>query len=272
MARKNALASYKKLQRKRIIFRIFAVFFVLFALSAAVVGFFRIPFLKIKEVKIEGNRYVDAEAVSLRISNQLNGNYLVFIPKKNILILPKEELAEIILEDKRIRGAEIDRDFFGKIIIKISERTNEALLCQRENCAFIDKDGFVFEKSPYYSGEAFLKFFDERMENASSSGPVIDEVETGKNLLPEEQFSKIMEFIKESSAHGVAISELALKPDGVYEMRVNEGWIILLNGKNNLKEAYLNLITVLGSEIKDNRKKLDYIDLRFGNKVYFKYN
>ena len=57
----------------------------------------------------------------------------------------------------------------------------------------------------------------------------------------------------------------------IYEFYVEEGWKIILNAQNEPKSAYLNLITALEANIKDKRARLDYIDLRLGNKIYFKY-
>ena len=64
---------------------------------------------------------------------------------------------------------------------------------------------------------------------------------------------------------------MILKKENIYEFYTQEGWKIILNDKNEPRSAYLNLITALDANIKDKRAKLDYIDLRLGNKIYFKY-
>ena len=80
-----------------------------------------------------------------------------------------------------------------------------------------------------------------------------------------------MEFAGLAVKTGNGITEVVLKKENIYEFYTKEGWKIILNDKNEPKSAYLNLITVLESNIKDKRTKLDYLDLRLGNKIYFKY-
>jgi len=49
-----------------------------------------------------------------------------------------------------------------------------------------------------------------------------------------------------------------------------EGWYALLDEETNFKTAFENMKLVLENQIKDKRAELEYIDLRFSNKVFFK--
>ncbi len=67
------------------------------------------------------------------------------------------------------------------------------------------------------------------------------------------------------------ITRVYIKEDNFFQLLTKEGWRILIDDKNEPQITYENLSLALKEKIKDKRKNLDYIDLRFGNKVYFKY-
>ena len=127
------------------------------------------------------------------------------------------------------------------------------------------KTVLFFEKAPYFSGAVFLKLIDQRWPEK-----VLEDF-IGSNFIEESEFRKILEFASLTAKIGNGIAEMILKNENIYEFYTKEGWKIILNDKNEPKSAYLNLITALDANIKDKRTKLDYIDLRLGNKIYFKY-
>lgn len=268
------MASSRKIKRKRMILKaiLFLVVFGMFFFAVAVS--FYLPFLKIKKIEIYGNNSVAAEVLIDAARTITNEKYWKIFPRDNVFIVPKEKISkELTVKFKRIKKIEINRNFPAAISIKIEERNNAALLCERENCAFIDENGYVFERSPYFSGGMFIVFFDERMITETATATFANNINKalGANLLNEEEFKKIMDFAKLSAKTGDGVVRVVLKKEDNYEIYTKEGWKMILNNKNNPQAAYLNLTTALESTIKEYRKKLDYIDLRYGNKIYFKY-
>ena len=266
MARKDFLASSRKLRRKRLILKAVVVGVIFIAVFAGIIAFFRIPYLQVEKIEISGNSLVAGDDLIEGIKVKLDGKYLGLFPKTNIFIIPKGKiLAELPQELKRIKNIAFDKKYFGAIAVKIEERRNSALFCEKEDCAYADESGFVFEKAPYFSGAVFLKLVDQR-----NSGKAMED-SLGSNLVDENEFKKILEFAGLAAKTGGGITEVFLKKENIYEFHTKEGWKIILNDKNEPKSAHLNLITALDSNIKDKRTKLDYIDLRLGNKIYFKY-
>ena len=264
--RRDFWASSRKLRRKRLILKAVVVAVIFTAIIAGIVAFFRIPYLQVDKIEISGNNLINADDLIDGIKTKLEGKYLWLFPKTNIFIIPKGKiLAELPQEIKRIKNITLDKRYFRTIAVKIEERSNAALYCEKENCAYADENGFVFEKAPYFSGAVFLKLIDQRGPDKAVKDFM------GLNLIEEGEFKKILEFAGLVSKIGNGIAEMVLKKENIYEFYMKEEWKIILNGKNEPKSAYLNLITALDANIKDKRTKLDYIDLRLGNKIYFKY-
>lgn len=266
MARKDYLASSRKIKRKRLIVKVsFCALTVVLFLSA-VVALFNIPYLQAEKVEIGGNHLVSNEEVTVAILDKIQGKRLLFLPEKNIFLIPKEEIESSLPQEiRRIKNISLNPNFPDKIEARITERENRALFCREEECAFMDEEAFVFEKAPYFSGAIFLKFFDQRTGATSSPFAI------GSYLLNLEDFTMLMDFSRLAARKGFEMTEVYLKPENIFEIVTKEGWKIILNGKNEADKTLANLITTLESGIREKRKDLDYIDLRFGNKVYFKF-
>ncbi len=263
------MAESKKARRQKNIRKFFAslsIFLFLFFYGFAVFLFH--PYFKIKNISVEGNFYINSEKISSKVLDVINGKHFKMFPKSNFFLLPEEEIIKGVFEiSARVENISLEKKFPDILKIKIQERKPSSLFCVKndgnDKCAFMDEEGFVFEESPYFSGDVFLKFFDDRYGEGM--------LETGKNILSAEQMSNISEFKVFCADSGVKISEIALKKDGVYEFLASEGWRIFLNERNEPKIAFENLKTALDAEIKEKRKNLDYIDLRVSNKVFYKF-
>jgi len=244
---------------------------IFFAIFAGFVAFLRMPYFQVEKIDISGNNLINGDDLTNAVKAKMDGKYLWLFPKTNIFLMPKEKiLAELPEDFKRIKKISLDKKYFGAIAIKIEERNNAVLFCEKENCAYADENGFVFEKAPYFSGAVFLKLIDQRSSDNGGNAKTIDE-HLGSNLIEESEFKKILEFAGLIAKIDGGVSEVILKKENIYEFYTNEGWKIILNDKNEPQSAYLNLVTAIDANIKDKRTKLDYIDLRLGNKIYFKY-
>jgi hypothetical protein len=159
----------------------------------------------------------------------------------------------------------------------VEERNPAALLCAGSNatgtdsgaisCSFMDENGFIFQPAPSFSGGIFVKFIDQRQATSSS----IENAAIGKETISEPELQKLLSFEKLLGSQAITVSKIILKKNGEYEIYLKEGWYILLNSKNEPNPSFNNLLLVLDSNIKEKRPQLEYIDLRFGNKVFFKY-
>jgi len=244
---------------------------IFFAIFAGIVAFFRIPYFQVEKIEISGNSLVNGDDLTDAVKAKMEGKHLWFFPKTNIFLIPKDKILTELPENfKRIKNITLDKKYFGAIAVKIEERSNAALFCEKEDCAYTDEGGFVFEKAPYFSGAVFLKLIEQRNSDSGENAKTIDGY-LGTSLIAESEFKKILEFSGLINKIGGGVSEVVLKKENIYEFYVNEGWKIILNDKNEFQSAYLNLVTALDANIKDKRPKLDYIDLRLGNKIYFKY-
>ena len=83
------LLELKKGRRKVIFKKILLSFLALFIIFASLVYLSRLEQINITEIKISGNKSIDADTIKSVTQQEITGNYLWFIPKTNFLLYPK---------------------------------------------------------------------------------------------------------------------------------------------------------------------------------------
>lgn len=268
MIRKDLLESSKKKKRRKIIIRLIFAFLLLVAVCVFVIWSFYLDYFRIKNINIEGNSFIEKEKIIGNINNYISGKYFYLIPKNNILIASKKKVADNLLNNFfRIKSVDVSKNLPDGLTVKIEERNPSALLCENKNCFFIDDTGYVFEESPFFSGDIFIKFIDQRED----VGNLVSDRKLSFQLIPESGFRNLINFSESLSKDGIKISGMVLKNEGLYEFHTSEEWYILLSERSDYKISIDNLRIALNEQIKEKRPELEYIDLRLQNKVFFKY-
>ena len=224
---------------------------------------------------------VDNEQIENVVNKIINQKYLWVFPKRNSFIYPTGQIKKTLATElKRLKNisVNVDANDLQTLNIKVGEYDGKYLyygnaipeILTIQQCYFLDSDGYIFDEAPYFSGEVYFKFYG----NLNSDNPI------GASF-SRENFKNIISF-KES------IEKMNLKPIVFYTEDNEDGNIYLsstakmpnapkiifkLNGDyTKLVENLQSAITTepLKTKINQNLSSMSYIDLRYGNKVYFK--
>lgn len=263
MALKKVSISRKRLQRRMFLRRMRTLLLVGAGILSGAVSLFYLPQIKIKKMAVEGAEVLNADQIKLEAEAVLAGKYFGLIPKNTIFAIPKNEIKRKILADfSRIKKVSIKRDWPLSLAISIVERQGKALWCVGEtSCAFLDEDGMIFEPSPVFSGRVFAKFLDERGQKAG----------LGQEMISPNEFRKLLAFKNFlEDEFGFKTDKMILKDFGEYEFFISGGWRILMNETSSQSELFDNFRIAFENELKEKISSLDYLDLRFGNKIFYK--
>lgn len=270
------LTELKKRRRKAVLNKI------LLSLLGLVIVFFlfaylsRLKNLNIAEIQVIGNEIMDTGEIQATVEGEVAGKFLWLFPKGNILIYPQDSIKKTLLDKfKRIKKIDLSIEDNKTLIINVTERVAKYTWCGdapfqiEEKCHFLDEDGYIFDEAPYFSGEVYFKFFGQ---------PV-----SVHNYFPQQNFNQLVSFID-------MLVEMKLKPVSLYITLNKDAEIFLSKGNTaktepkiifkldaDLENIGSNLKTALNTEpLKSDMNKrysmLEYIDLRFGNKVYNKFS
>ncbi len=259
----------KSVQRK---LAIIAVFLLVIFISLGFAS--RLRDVNIQTVSITGNRLIDSKDLEEATWDVLHGYYFWLYAKSNVMIYPERELkAKISERFKRIENIEIVANPDLNLAIKIKERGAQYVWCDEYmKCYFTDLYGYIFDEAPYFSGPVYLKF---------QGGVSLDKSPIGQ-VVAESDFEKLALFAETMKTFGLEPTTIKLLNDNETEIFLASvdggvGPKVVLNRKNDLTRIIQNLKTAVESEplltdIKTKYASLRYIDLRFDNKVYYKFD
>ena len=227
----------------------------------------------IKEVTVSGAGEGLHDAIAELARAELAGAYLSLIPKENAFAYPKWDIQEKILKQfPRVEFVRARLLSPSRLRITVREREGAALWCaselphtpNTEKCFRIDASGVVFENAPQSaSGEYRIG------EEGDDSIPPL-----GTRVLEESRLAALLSFLRSLEALSLVPRRLTLLSGGDVAAEVAGGGKILAReGADFLKQTN-NLRGLLAEKDLVPRSagnlRIDYIDLRHGNKLYFK--
>lgn len=274
----------KRIRRVKRIRLIILLTILLVSLTGALSYFSSNPKLVINKIIVIGNSIVDEKNIETHIYDKLSGKYFYLFARSNFLIYPNHKINNDLRESfPRIDTLSVKREGLNTLRITISERTGSYLYCGEvlpeikdeigENCYFINNDGYIFDKAPYFSGDVYFKYYIKIKDNTSSP--------LGLQMLSPEKFHLLARFVDGVAALGFNPSYIVMTPDGMNYLYLkssgaNHNPKILFKEENDLTTILDNLATAMSKkefkdEINGKYDKLTYIDLKFKNKVLYKF-
>lgn len=270
-AKKNTFRSRKRevrLNKRRMIVSGAISFFVLL-LGVGVWYGARRPEVTIASVEVEGGTTVSHDAVKSKVEGVLSGSYALLIPRRFSYIFPHDEIVEAVNSIPRVHGATVLRSSRNEITIAFDEYVPYALWCDAApvasttpSCIFVNEDGLAYADAPNLSGETLVRFVVE--------GRV---PERGVSVYDRDalrRYRALSEAISEKHNHRLrAITETK---DSDLILHLNNDVDVLIEKTAHIEDVFTKIESVFQSdEFKDKPLELfEYIDLRFGNKVYAK--
>ena len=243
--------------------------------------------INIDNIQISGNKVVETKMIEDVVKEKLAGNYLWFFPRTNFLLYPKGEIEkELAMRFKRLKDISFSVKNLKTLDISLTERTALYTYCgaqlpelnsSQQNCYFMDDSGYIFDKAPFFSGEIYLKFY-----GTTSVGSPTPETDPSGSYFFQPNFTKLISFKENLKKIGLKPIVFFIQDDGDINMFLSSssasqmGPEIMFKADSDFEKVAENLQTVLTTEplqtdFKNKYSSLLYIDLRFGNKVYYKF-
>lgn len=238
------------------------------ALSLLVIGgcfyLFSRPEFRITSVEVSGQVRVSEDSVRANIAEEMQGSYFGIIPKTHTLLYPKSILKEALLDGfPALSAVSISLRNLHTLHVFVEERDPKALWCvTEEECFFIDETGFVFAPAPANTLRMYYRLLKE-----ATTTPLRTVV------IDPSRLAKLLSFLKRLEDLGFDPEEARLVNDKELRITVRGGLSLLLR-EADYDKAFANLEILLARNDvlprSSGELKVTYIDLRFGNKIYFK--
>jgi len=259
-----------------------AVLILAFLFFIAIGGVSQNDKWRIERVEISGAQTVDRDAIEKFAREKLKGNYYFAYARENSKIFPEREIEEGLLNVfPRLASAHAERVDMHTIAVKVSERKPYALWCGEahleaklpsEACWFIDSTGFVFDRAPIFSDGVYLEVYGT-LEGKQNENAL-------RAHVPLAQFTLLFTVGQALARDLGEPLRIILKPEGevTVTMKKSAAYPILAGVELRFKDSTTaealmkNLLAALPVQFPADiipKKKLLYIDMRFGNKIFF---
>lgn len=280
-------------KRKQRIRKYVIFFFSIVILIAFVSYISHRPEIRVTKVQLKGGVLVTEEDILKKSTEYMSGSYFWLFPKNTSIWYPKDKLKEYLKQNfKRIDNIEVGLDGFRTLVVTIEERKPFAIWCDstpnktkneiskistttdnvdevsvisEQTCYFIDQNSTIFSEAPYFSGDAYFKYYGE----IGTTSPV-----GSFYISSSTEFEEITDFISTIKNFSLHPRYLFSKGGGDYTLVISGGGEIYFDMKKPLKETAKNLESLLRtpslSTSTNSDLPIQYIDLRYGNKLFYK--
>jgi cell division septal protein FtsQ len=226
--------------------------------------------LQIHRVEMRGNDMTPSRELLKVVQEKVRGHYISLFSRGNILLYPRWGIEREILERfPRVKEVDVDFKNLTAISVNVVERKPVARYCETNTvCFFLDEGGFIFALAPVVSGTSSDDFV--------YRGGGVQENPVGEHFLAPDMFRPLAEFVRAVATMGIEPMELTVAGEREYRLLLSGGAEVIFTPEESYVGVLENLRIVLGAnELKthlaDGRLlEVEYIDLRFGNKVFYR--
>ena len=240
--------------------------------------FFGSEQFEISTISIRGNETISTETLRANVEDYLSTKSLIFFQSSNKFLFDKSELQNHLEKYYFFEYLEVVINK-NTIDINLKEKASQLLWKTKDQVFLVDLQG-VATREITVSEQQVLED-----ENISIEGGLINpislmpifrdmndiEIAIGEQILTSEEIENMFRFHEHLKIQSIQVIEtqidrLAGKWMGV---KTGLGYRILFDASGDI-DGQANHLEVLLRETINNPEQLDYIDLRFGDHVYFK--
>lgn len=219
--------------------------------------------LTINDIVVSGVQALSADDVRAKAAETLSGSYFNLFSKRNIFLYPQSALeSELASQFPRIETVTVSRAALlaQAITVSIQEREVFALWCEEATCFALDRTGFIF--APHEPRDDLMVF---------KGGLVFGEEPIGQFVL-RGRFADTAQVLSALLNAGFTPHEIRIENDKDFSVLLKEGFVMRLSFESEKEEIVRNAQLALQADaVRGRESELDYIDLRFENKVYYRF-
>lgn len=272
----NRRARRKKYFRRGVVVTVLAMVL----LSIGFWYFWNSPSFSLTHIVISGENKLPEEDLLQVIDKVLTPKSLGLLSRRVNWFYPREELRQELAEQfPELLSIEVTNSSFGTLWVEVTERQPVALWCQELKCYFLDETGLLYSPAPTFSNSPFLTLTGGALPLPIGSRPI--SISNFKHLLNLRsginQSLRNVPTFSAQTVNTVSISEPVDYTFGVRDLRrETKTWRLLVARQNSATSTSLRLRVALTTpsfltEYQLASTTLDFLDVRFDRKVFYKF-
>lgn len=261
-------AKIRAKKRKKLILVSLAVLSSILVVLGGFAWLSHAEFMKVSDVRVTGNVRLSEEFVASTTRATLEGKYLGLFSRSAIFLYPHDAIERDFLAMPLIKEVKVSSRGLHAVEVALTERVEVARACDGPagdfaRCLALDEDGLGFFPS---SDDSMVAY-----RNATTS------LALGDSLFAKSaDFKGIQFFVRELAKLDLAPREAIMGEAGYMTVVLGGGGRLIVNSTDDLSGVLANLSSILrdrsvAPSLGDFLKRLDYMRLDSGNKVFYKF-
>jgi len=247
----------KKNNQHKSVVRIIWVIFIILVLQSI----FHIKYFRVDKINLSGNQDVTLEDIQASLQEELTATRYLLFKNDNYWLLKTEPMEEILLASYNLDEVNVTKKFPDILNVSIKEKISHFIWQRDDTLYLLDAKG-ALNRQIRALDEKYLIIQDFREERPSGE-VVFDSDEM--NII-----NKLYLAWQDTIDGKAKLVKIRLDDNwSLVELHTDIGFYVKLDATEDLKEQINNLDQVLTAG-NITGVDVDYIDIRFGDKVYFK--
>lgn len=259
----------EKKRKISIKFIIFGAVILLIVIIGALF-FLQNKYLIIKNISVhrldsnnDNNYLILEQEIKDKISRECNNRFLYFFRTNTLLTFNRDKTIKKILNDGRIQGITIELRWPNQLIVNFIEKKPIARLTMMgDKDYFLDYLGQIIEPADDVLPLLSLPVVYDKTNLKWQSAPIKEAVNLATSL-----------FQRSVQLNNLIFNHLEFNTDSgilTIKAQTNQGWFIYFLADASIKEQIQRLKLVLEQQLANDKiENIQYIDLRFGDKIYY---
>lgn len=226
--------------------------------------FFASPFWRLQEVKVSGLTRLNSSELEQLVWNEAAQRRGLFFQENNIFLFKSKAAIAKIIATYNFSGVAIKKKWPRTLELKVTERPYAFIFQEGSAYYYASADAYII-KEPAVSEADKKKYF--LLENLNP-GTLINS--TDKINIKDEYLAFIFELNNRLNAYPELPVEKYIIDQEFNTVKVKfvAGPVVFFNIKEGTDVQINRLLLVKREKIKDNFSKTNYIDLRYGDKIF----
>lgn len=254
---------HKKAPHKKSNYTIFRLILVIIILGTITWFFLASPVFLIKNIKISGLSKVSEQGIDSLIQKQTQLKWGHIFHQSNIFLFDKKIATQDIEDKFNVAQVKIRKKYPSTLSLTLLERSYTFIFKEGSNFYYASADGYITPRShlgPISPENYFL------VENDSSSTMI-----TANHIkISSDYLNFIISLHKSLSSHPdlKATTYILDSEFNTVKIKFKNGPLVYFSVNSSAKSQVDNLVLVKNEKIKDNFNRTNYIDLRYGNRIF----
>jgi cell division septal protein FtsQ len=237
----------------------------LFILFIFIIWFFlKAPIWRINDIRVEGLTNISETGIKNKVWEQTIKSRYGLFRQDNIWLFDEAEVEKNILTSYNLASLKIIKKPARTLLVKVGERPHAFIFQQGTDMFYASGDGYILREIVVSESDK-LKYF--ILENKNSQDMIN---ENNKINISEKYLSFIIGLANQIVVHSdLPFERFVIDAElDTIKVKFKDGPLVFFDTKTDAKAQVDRLVLVKKEKIKDNFSKTNYIDLRYGDRIF----